>query len=290
MSFSLNAQTNPDSLKNQMEKLIGGPAYRTFTDTSKLNQVADWIFNEFKKGGHQPEFQEFEVNKVQYKNVIVRIGSKTLPTIVIGAHYDVCGDQQGADDNASGVVGMISAYHQLKEYQGQYCLEFVAYTLEEPPFFGTQAMGSYIHAQELNYESRKVFGMVSVEMIGFFSDKEDSQSYPVGIMKWFYGKKADFIFLSKKMTNGKFVRGFTKNFMKSGMIKTHKLGAPKSIVGVDFSDHRNYWKFGYDAFMLTDTSFYRNKNYHQSTDTIETIDFSRMAKVVDALVYAIQQL
>jgi hypothetical protein len=35
--------------------------------------------------------------------------------------------------------------------------------------------------------------------------------------------------------------------------------------------------------MMTDTAFYRNKNYHEQTDTIETIDFKRMADVVDSV-------
>jgi hypothetical protein len=51
------------------------------------------------------------------------------------------------------------------------------------------------------------------------------------------------------------------------------------------SDHRNYWKYNYPAVMINDTSFLRNPHYHKKTDTIDTLDFKKMAEVVKG-VYA----
>jgi hypothetical protein len=34
--------------------------------------------------------------------------------------------------------------------------------------------------------------------------------------------------------------------------------------------------------MINDTSFLRNPNYHQKSDTIETLNFGKMAAVIDA--------
>jgi hypothetical protein len=42
--------------------------------------------------------------------------------------------------------------------------------------------------------------------------------------------------------------------------------------------------------MITDTSFFRNRNYHQETDTIDTLDFGRMAEVVKGLYYSLLEL
>ena len=56
-----------------------------------------------------------------------------------------------------------------------------------------------------------------------------------------------------------------------------------SITGVDFSDHRNFWKFGFPAFMISDTAFYRNHRYHQAQDTAETLDYGRMGDLVVGL-------
>ncbi len=286
----VGAQTVPDSLRKRVECLVNEHPRRYHANEAGLNSASEYIFNEFSRSTPAVRYQDFSVNGREYRNVIARVGDTTQPLIVIGAHYDVCDALPGADDNASGVAGIIEALHQLKTYKGDYCLEFVAYTLEEPPYFGTKYMGSYIHAQELMNQHREVAGMISVEMIGYFSDEKKSQSYPFGIMSWFYGSRGDYILLTKKMVNGPFVRKFTRNYKRSGMIRTKKIGAPKSLTGIDFSDHRNYWLMDIDALMITDTSFYRNQNYHHATDTPDTLDYVRMAQVVDALVAALAGL
>jgi hypothetical protein len=62
------------------------------------------------------------------------------------------------------------------------------------------------------------------------------------------------------------------------------------VPGVDFSDHRSFWKFGYNAIMVTDTAFYRNPYYHGAGDVPEILDYERMAEVVLGLKSAIENL
>ncbi|MGK4567416.1 hypothetical protein [Flavobacterium sp. 3HN19-14] len=45
----------------------------------------------------------------------------------------------------------------------------------------------------------------------------------------------------------------------------------------------NYWNFNFSALMLTDTSFFRNNNYHEKTDVMGTLDLNRMAKAIDGV-------
>jgi hypothetical protein len=103
------------------------------------------------------------------------------------------------------------------------------------------------------------------------------------VLRLFYGNRGNFITLVNKFGKGKFSRKFTKDYKRSGIIKTKKFNGPKALPGVDFSDHLNYWKFGYSALMITDTAFYRNKNYHEQGDVLETLDINRMAKVIDGV-------
>ncbi|QFR39784.1 hypothetical protein A9Q91_04980 [Candidatus Gracilibacteria bacterium 28_42_T64] len=63
-------------------------------------------------------------------------------------------------------------------------------------------------------------------------------------------------------------------------IDVWSINAPDFIHGVSFSDHRSYWDLGYKAYMITDTSFLRNKYYHTLEDTIDTLDFTKMKEVV----------
>ncbi|MCT2564490.1 M28 family peptidase [Chryseobacterium herbae] len=270
-------------VKNHLTALTQIPEFRNHKNIDQLNAIADYIKLDFSKYGDSTTFQEYNVEGKIYKNVITSFGTENKKRIIIGAHYDVCGDQQGADDNATGVTALLELARMLKGQKLNYRIDLVAYTLEEPPYFRTENMGSHIHAQYLKDHNIDVYGMASVEMIGYFKDEKNSQSYPLGILSWVYGNKGDFITLVKKFGAGDFVNNFRTQFKEANQIKTETFTAPKFVKGTDFSDHLNYWKFGYSALMITDTSFFRNKNYHQTTDTVETLDLPRMTKVIDGI-------
>jgi len=286
------AQSDTTLIKSHLEQLTKTKGYRHFMNVELLNKTADFIASEFKKHADSTYFQEYQVNGITYKNVVCLFNptlinsfeSSNSELVVIGAHYDACGMQEGADDNASGVVGLLEIARQLKGKQFSHPIELVAYTLEEPPYFRTENMGSFVHAKALSDSKKTVYGMVSLEMIGYFKDEKKSQDYPIGLMRLFYGSKGNYITLVNKFGKGKFSRKFTKKFKQTKHIRSKKFNGPKVLPGVDFSDHLNYWRFNFSALMLTDTAFYRNKNYHQNTDTMETLDLNRMAKVIDAAI------
>ena len=144
-------------------------------------------------------------------------------------------------------------------------------------------MGSYIHAKSLVNTKSVVYGMISLEMIGYFKEEKHTQSYPIGLLSIFYCNKGNYITLVKKFGSGKFTRMFCRKYKSTKYIRTKKFTGPPALPGIDFSDHLNYWKFGFSAVMITDTAFYRNKNYHRHTDTMETLDINKMSKVIDGV-------
>lgn len=260
---------------------------RNYLNISSLNKAADYIKEQFTRIGLAPEEQKFSIGGREYKNIMASIGPKDAERIVLGAHYDVWEDQPGADDNASGVAGLIELARHLNEMDSRlkYRVDFVAYTLEEPPFFPSDSMGSAVHAKSLKDAKTKVKVMYSLEMIGYFSDKPKSQRYPIGLMNLFYPATGNFISIVGRIGQARVVRKIKNSFKSSVSIGVESVTAPKWIPGVDFSDHRNYWNQGFTAVMITDTAFYRNDNYHLPTDTMATLDFERMAEVVKG-VYA----
>lgn len=278
-------------VKKHLVSLTQTPKFRNHKNVEQLNAIAEYIHQTFNTYSDSIGFQEYKVDGKEYKNVICSFGTENSKRIIIGAHYDVCGDQQGADDNATGVTALLELARMLQKQKLNYRVDLVAYTLEEPPYFRTENMGSYAHAKYLKDNNIDVYGMASVEMIGYFKDEQESQSFPIGILSWVYGDKGDFITLVKKISGaGPFVGNFIDHFKDSNQIKTETFPAPKFVGGVDYSDHLNYWKFDFPALMITDTSFFRNKNYHQTTDTLETLDIGRMTKVIDAIFLSIIHL
>ncbi len=269
--------------------------YRNYMNLTSLEQVSKYIEDVFNNSGLLGKKQMWTARGKEYTNVIGIYNPGHNRTLVIGAHYDVCGDQPGADDNASAVAGLLETARLLGENKPviDYTIELVGYCLEEPPFFGTNEMGSYIHAESLFVNNIDVIGMICYEMIGYFSDVPNSQSFPSPELAKNYPSTANFI-----MTVGidKYDSFNTKvqQLMSIGSeIDVYNISFPannefSSLAGL--SDQRNYWAFGYDALMINDTSFIRNPNYHLPTDTIETLDFNRMKAVINGAYNAITKI
>lgn len=281
------AQSDTARLKRHLNTLVNSFGNRDYLHTASLDSCANYISGELKLYADTVYDQVFLVNGITYRNVIASFGKYGDPVLVVGAHYDVCGEQNGADDNASGVAGLLELARLLDTVKLNYRIELVAYTLEEPPFFRTEFMGSAVHAKSLKEKNEKVICMISIEMIGYFSDEKGSQHYPVSFLKLIYGSRGNFITIVSKMRAGKSGRKFSKQFKHSHKIKTKKFKAPAALPGIDFSDHLNYWNLGYSALMITDTAFFRNQNYHTANDTIDRLDFNRMGKTVDAVFAAV---
>jgi len=274
----------PDKTRilKDLKFLVKSPIARYDEHVERLNECAKYIFDEFKKLTEDVEEQKYLVGGKEYKNVICSFGPKDADRIIVGAHYDVCENQPGADDNASGVAGMLEVARMLKSQSSSLkCrVDFVAYTLEEPPNFRTANMGSAVHAKMLFDNHIKVKRMICLEMIGYYSDKRGSQEYPIGLMRLFYPEKANYIAVVGKIGQGKSIRKTRKAMRENSEIKVCSINSPAFVPGIDFSDHLNYWKYGYSAVMITDTAFYRNANYHEKTDTLETLNIDKMAEVV----------
>src|SRR5262249_3579536 len=160
-------------------------------------------------------------------------------------------------------------------------VELVAFTLEEPPYFRTTGMGSSVHAESLRQQSVRVRAMFSLEMIGYFSDAPGSQQFPIGALGAFYPSTGNFISMVGRLGDWSLVRRTKAAMRNAAPLPVYSINAPGMVPGVDFSDQLNYWRAGYSALMITDTAFYRNRNYHTAQDTAEKLDYKRMAMVVE---------
>ncbi|MBL4669894.1 MAG: M28 family peptidase [Flavobacteriales bacterium] len=284
-------EVDADRIKNDVVTLCSTTKPRNAQNLESLNEAASYIADEWLKLGLEVDTQKYVVDGKEFKNLICSFGPKDTDRIIVGAHYDVCEEQAGADDNASGTAGILELARLLQKHQPEltYRIDLVAYTLEEPPYFRTKFMGSAVHAKYLFDNKIPVKAMLCLEMIGYFSEEKGSQDYPVGILKLFYPNKGNYISVVSKMGggNGRLTREVKKGIKRGSDIDVTSVNAPASMPGIDFSDHLNYWKYDYPAVMVTNTAFYRNKNYHQPTDLPETLDYIKMAEVIKGVYNAI---
>ncbi len=289
-----------DHLKAHVKYLSVNVHPRSANNFSNLQRAADYIFTELKTASNDVSYQEVLVDGKKYQNIIARFGFNQAPNsdglIVIGAHYDSHGHDDpiptrsshtpGADDNASGVAGLIELAKLLKQNPPNRPIELVAYTLEEPPFFRTEDMGSAHHVRALVAQNRKVDLMISLEMIGYFSDSPASQDYPAPGMSALYSDVGNFITVVGKLSHFGATRKVKALMRGATDLNVYSINAPPLLAGIDFSDHLNYWAHNMPALMITDTAFLRNKQYHLAGDTYDKLDYTRMAKVVQG-VYAV---
>jgi hypothetical protein len=218
-----------------------------------LDRAAAYIHRELEQAGGTVSEQPYDLDGKTYRNVIALFGPDTAERIVVGAHYDsVAADVPAADDNASGVAGLIELAYWLGATSPRMQIELVAYTLEE--------------------------------------GQPNSQRYPHPLMKLFYPTQGNFIAVVGKLNQPMVVRRVKAAMQAASLLPVYSINAPRSVPGIDFSDHRNYWGVGYDAVMITDTAFYRNPNYHTPRDTAETLDYQRMAGVVQGVYAAVLAL
>lgn len=266
---------------------------------ANLDRAADYIKAEFAAAGAVVSEQVYrfpEMNRSNksvemgpFRNVIGVFGPETAERIVVGAHYDAYGPFPGADDNASGTAGLLELARLLGKSPPPMRVELVGYSTEEPPYFATPHMGSAMHATALKAAGVKVRAMISLEMIGYFSDEPGSQAYPAPLLKLYYPSRGNFITVVGN-TNSRQLTRRVKKAMSAGRLPVYSITAPVFIPGIDYSDHASYWDVGYPAVMINNTAFYRNRFYHKPGDTADRLDYRRMAEVVDGALAAVLSL
>lgn len=274
------------NLHRHVSRLSAHIGERHMWKDGSLDRAADYIESEFVSIGYKTVRQNYTAYGRKVCNLLSIKPGRADHAIVIGAHYDSVPGSPGADDNASAVAGLIELARLMKSDNSRYDIHFVAFANEESPCFGSDYMGSMRYARFLKLSGQKIAFMVCLEMIGFF-DKYRRQLYPISFMRHFFPRKADFIGIVSDMKSGRIAFSLAARMRARADIPVACLVAPLAVGGIDRSDHSAFWRHGFKAVMITDTAQYRNVHYHKETDTVDTLDFDAMSKVVAALHAAI---
>jgi len=280
-----------DRLRRHVRTLAAGIGERHVWRPQALHAAADYIRGQFESLGYAVAPQAYEVYGVRCENLEVTIPGSSRPgeIVLAGAHYDTVEGSPGADDNASGVAGLIEIARLLRDARPQRTLKLVAFVNEEAPFFYFGEMGSKVYARAARARGDDIRVMVSLEMLGCYREEPGSQSYPP-LLKWFYPGRGNFIAFVSNLRSRRALAAFTRAFRAQSDFPAERLAAPALVPGVSWSDQLSFWRAGYPALMATDTAFYRYPHYHRPTDTPERLAYPEMARVVQGLARALAQL
>jgi Zn-dependent M28 family amino/carboxypeptidase len=280
-----------ERLRRHVQALAGEIGERHVWRPQALHAAAAYIRGQFEAAGFAVAAQAYETHGVRCENLEVAIpGSGGGGEILLaGAHYDTVPGSPGADDNASGVAGLIEIARELRACAPARTLKLVAFVNEEPPFFPFGRMGSKLYADAARARGDDIRLMLSFEMLGCYRDEPGSQAYPP-FLSWFYPERGNFIAFVSNLRSRRRLAEFTRAFRAHCDFPSERLAAPALVPGVSFSDQLSFWRAGYRAVMVTDTAFYRNPHYHCASDTPERLRYPEMARVVHGLARALAAL
>ncbi len=277
-------------LEADVQRLAGEIGERNIPHFTALNMAADFIEKSFSDVGLQPQRDTYKVHGVPCHNIEAEIHGGSPRIILVGAHYDSVIGSPGANDNGSGVAAMLALARRFAGKPGGLTLRFVAFVNEEPPYFQTADMGSFVYAQRCKARGDQIEAMISLETIGYFSDAPHSQTYPLPGVSALYPTTGNFIGFVGNFRSRALVRRALSSFRRQKKLPSQGAAFPAFVTGVGWSDQWSFWQQGYSAIMITDTALFRYPHYHAFSDTPDKLDYNRFTLVVAGLEKTIADL
>jgi hypothetical protein len=312
--FAVLAHAAPPQVRIETDRLRGHiealPADRSVSgddeDAAGLREAAGYIEGRLRAFGYKIQDQEVvwgrrpgpgeDPDTTTSRNLWADLPGTTRPgeVIVLASHYDAVPGSPGADDNATGVAANLELARVLRGHPMERTVRFLFPTAEEVGMVGSRRYVAEHVVPAIDSGEETIFGMVSLEMLGYFSDEPGSQQVPAGALPGFIEipTRGDFIAIVGILPHAHFHVPLGLAMMESAPgLEVLSTGLIPSPIGdMVRSDHSVFWAIGVPAVMLTDTSNFRNPHYHQATDTIETLDFDRFTLVVRGVAGAVHRL
>lgn len=285
-------------LREHVERLAGEIGPRHMGKPSSIEATVAYVERELTALGDEVGRQTYHVGEQEAVNLIVErpAGERSKRSdeiVVLGAHYDTVPQTPGADDNASAVAMLIEVARLLRGVETKRTVRFVAFANEEPPHFHTGTMGSQVYARACRQRGEKIVAMLCLEMVGYYRTEPGSQQIPPAIprlLRWAFPKRGDFLAAVGNLRSWRLLWPFRRGFKRAARFPLFTIALPELVHEIRLSDNSSFWDHGYRALMLTDTSFLRNPHYHQPSDTSDTLDYERMARVTQGVAGGLARL
>jgi hypothetical protein len=279
-----------EELRADVQKIAGEIGERNMAHYPQLLAAADFIESSFSRAGFQPRRDSYDLHGRACHNIEAEIRGSSPQVVLVGAHYDSVFGAPGANDNGSGVAALLALARRFAGRSTSSSLRFVTFVNEEPPYFQTSQMGSFVYASRCKARGDQISAMISLETIGYFSDAPHSQTYPAPGLGVFYPTIGNFIGFVANTHSRALLHRVLSIFRAQGKLPSEGAALPSFIPGVAWSDQWSFWQHGYPGIMVTDTAPFRYPHYHSLTDTPDKLDYDRFALVVSGMQKVIEEL
>jgi len=280
-SLSAEEESLRIELKNHVEKLGGEIGERNLSRYPELMAAADYIEGQF--AGWKVRRDSYQIQGKTCANIEAEKPGRVPEILLVGAHYDSVFGSPGANDNGTGIAALLTLAHRWSRLPNEKTLRLVAFVNEEPGYFQTGQMGSYVYAGRCRERNDQIEGMISLETIGYYSNDAGSQRYPAAGFGLIYPRVGNFIGFVSDLSSRDFLRQALGSFRRHAQIRSEGAALPAFVPGIGWSDQWSFWQYGYPGIMITDTAPFRYPYYHSAEDTPDKIDYESMTRVVNGV-------
>lgn len=291
-------QVDSNNLKTDLA-FIEGVRHRN-TGAVHLQEVRDLLNDRFLNNNFDTEKQEFNYGAYIGENYVgTHLGTTDDEQIyILDGHYDGVSNSPAVDDNGTAVAGMLEAARILSNYNFKKTIRFIGFDLEEAGLRGSKAYVANLPEEDT------IAGVLNFEMIGYYRDEVNTQNFSFGFEILYpdiYSEIQADSFRGNFLANIGIVNqnDWEQSFANAAAtyvpdLKVITFNGPEnwSILTPDLgrSDHAPFWNAEHPAVMLTNTSEFRNPNYHTLGDTLGTINFDFMTNIVKAAVATLAEV
>ena len=255
-----------EKLSGEVPVMIGGVQYTLESrhSSSSFNPLAaEWIYEQFEAMGLPVEYHYFNSNG---ENVVATITGSEYPDqqYIVCAHYDDMppgSTAPGADDNASGVVGVLETARLLKDFDLKYTVKFIAFDEEEQGL-----IGSHAYANEAAGNGDDILGVLNLDMIAYDSDDDYEMS------------------ISTNSQSTAFTGEYTS------VLATYDFDLTYNYITTGASDHSPFWNNGYQAILAIENWNDFNAYYHTVNDLFSNCNIPYFNQMVQSAVATMASL
>lgn len=289
---SIVDQVDSNLLRSDLD-FVEGPRHRSNAPVH-LQEVRDFIQERFTNHGFGVSTQTVLANNGGINFIGSQVGTGASDEVyILDAHYDSVPNTPGADDNGSGIVGMLEAARILASYNFNKTIRYIGFDLEEIGLVGAR---KYV-AEGISADD-DIKGVLNLEMIGYYTEEPNTQAFPQGFNFLYpdeYGAieadefRGNFIANIGIVDQNDWEQAYAQaanTYVPELKVVTFNAPSNWQSVAPDLgrSDHAEFWRAGIPAVMITNTSEFRTPHYHQPSDNLETLNFTFMSQVVKAAV------
>jgi hypothetical protein len=260
-----------------------------------LERAAAYVERELGALGLAARRAPFRFQGRDFPNVVAELAGADpgAPRVLVGAHFDTVRGTPGADDNASGVAGVLECARLLAGWRGRATVELVGFNLEERQGW-TYRVGSRRWAAGARARGVRYAGALVLEMIGFRSREPGSQTIPAPIRWMDLPRTGDYLAVVGDTRSRALLRAFLAEAGRAApdlpVVSLHSPLRGWLVWATRRSDNASFWSNRYPALLLTDTANLRNPHYHGRGDRLDTLDLDFAAQVIDAVAACVRAL